>query len=78
MLFQFFFVPLQRQTINNRVMEIKKLTLEIGHTLDEWQEKYGSNEDNWDFPINELLDGTIEPDEDITYWFINGRLYEAK
>lgn len=59
-------------------MEIKKLTLEIGHTLDEWQEKYGSNEDNWDFPINELLDGTIEPDENITYWLINGRLYETK
>ena len=64
---------------NNKIMEIKKLTIEIGHTIEEWENKYGHNEDgeNWDFSIDELLDGTIEPNEDITYWFIGGRLYET-
>jgi hypothetical protein len=55
-------------------MEIRKITLEIGHTLEEWSVKYGENQDCWDFPIDELLDGTIEPDEDKIYWVIDGRV----
>ena len=60
-------------------MEKKRITMELGHTLKEWEEKFMINNDecNWSFPINEFLDGTIEPDESITYWYINGRLFET-
>ena len=59
-------------------MEIRKITLEVGHTIEEWSVKYGENLDCWDFPIDELLDGTIEPNEDMTYWVIDGRVYETE
>ena len=56
---------------------VKRVTLETGHTLEEWNDKYGDSENRWDFPIEELLDGTIEPDEDMVYWVIDNRVYET-
>lgn len=50
---------------------------EIGHTLQEWEEKFGGNPDLWDFPVIELFDQSVEPDEGMLYWFIDGRLYET-
>ena len=38
---------------------------------------YGASYDLWDFPIEELLDGTVEINEDIWYWLIDGRCYET-
>ena len=58
-------------------MPIKRITLETGHTLEEWSEKYGNDENRWDFPIEELLDGAIEPDEEMVYWVIDNRVYET-
>lgn len=55
----------------------KQLHLTFGKTLDEWESIYGWDEDKWDFPIEELLDGTISIDEGIWYWYINGRCYET-
>ena len=50
-----------------------KIIIEYGHTLEELGDQF---EELWDFPYNELFDGTIEPQDNMTYWLINGRLYE--
>lgn len=57
----------------------KTITVETGHTKQEWAVEFGDygNGDCWDFPIEELIDGTVEPDEDIIYWCIDGRMYET-
>ena len=57
---------------------VTTITVEVGHSLEEWQERYGNNDDAWDFPVEEISDGTITPDEDVVYWLINNRLYETK
>ena len=54
----------------------KKLHLKFGHTLAELYKK-NYDENVWDFPFEELVDGTVEINEDIWYWYINGRCYET-
>lgn len=56
----------------------KKLHLELGHTIEEWLQKYGENPNVWDFTLEELLDGTIEINESILYWYANGRCCETE
>ena len=51
---------------------------ETGHTLKEWKSKFGKNTGLWDFPVDEILDGTIEPNGEFLYWLIDGRLYETE
>ena len=56
-------------------------TVQTGHTLDEYESKYGeqyANGDLWDYPYGELFDGTTEPQEGMTYWLIGDRLYETE
>lgn len=53
------------------------LHLVLGKTEDEYLTYYGKSYDLWDVPIEELLDGTIEINQDIWYWLINGRCYET-
>lgn len=58
------------------------INFELGHTLQEWKKRFGNvdpyNEQAlWDVSIEELLDGTLEPQEDTVYWLINGRMYET-
>ncbi len=36
------------------------------------------NDELWDFDYRELFDGSVDPRDDIDYWFINGRLYEVE
>lgn len=65
----------------------KKLHLVLGKTDAEYYAEYsdgaifgtyyGASYDLWDFPIEELLDGTVEINEDIWYWVIDGRCYET-
>lgn len=50
--------------------------IELGHTLKEWEEKEECT-DAWSFPIEELFNGAIEPQEGETYWLIDERLYET-
>ena len=57
--------------------EGKTLHLSLGHTEQEWKEKYGERIDFWSFRFEELIDGTIEPSEDLVYWYIDGRCYET-
>ena len=58
------------------------LHLEVGHTKEEWKHEQAEAAKGlvalWSFPVDELLDGTIEPDVDRIYWLIGGRLYETE
>ena len=51
--------------------------LVLNKTMSEWKRNFESNDNLWNFPIEEILDGTVEPNENIWYWLINGRLYET-
>ena len=54
------------------------LFFEIEHTIKEWEKAINNDFENyWNFPIEELLDGSIEPNKDMIYWLIEGRLYET-
>ena len=55
----------------------QKLHLVLGHTKQEWKKEYGKEEELWDFLLEELLNGAIDIQEDIWYWYINGRCYET-
>ena len=55
-----------------------KLHLVLGKTVKEWDETWGNEEDClWDILFEELLDGTIDINENIWYWYIDGRCYET-
>ena len=58
------------------IVDNKCLHLILGKTQEEWSQAFG-DDDLWDFPIEELLDGTIEINEGIWYFLINGRCYET-
>ena len=53
----------------------KKLHLALYNTFEEWEKLYGG--ECWDILFEELIDGTLEINEDIWYWYINGRCYET-
>lgn len=56
----------------------QNLHLVLGKTVKEWDEKYGNQNDAlWDILFDELIDGTLEINEDIWYWYIAGRCYET-
>ena len=52
--------------------------LELGHTADEWHRLYGENESLWDISLEDFITGAVSPDENISYWYIGGRLYETE
>ena len=54
----------------------KALHLVFGKSREEWERVY-ANPDLWDVPFKELVDGTLEVDEDIWYWYIDGRCFET-
>lgn len=54
--------------------------VEYGHSIGEYLDKFGALSIAgvlWNFPKEELKDGTVEPQEGMTYWEIDGRLYET-
>lgn len=56
-------------------------TIKTGMTLKQYMGKYWKqykNGDLWDFPYQELFDGSVEPQDGMTYWLIGGRLYETE
>lgn len=59
----------------------KRIIIEFGHTLEEYQEKFGQEYEQgnlWDFAVEEVFNGTIEAENlDNVYWLIDGRLYET-
>lgn len=57
-----------------------RYTIEYGHTMEEYNEKFGteySNGELWDFKKIELENGAVEPQEGMVYWEIDGYLYET-
>ena len=60
----------------------KRIVIEFGHTLEEYQEKFGQEYEQgnlWDFAVEEVFNGTIEAENlDNVYWLIDGRLYETE
>lgn len=53
---------------------------ETGHTVEEYMERFGFEYDSgdcWDILVEELEDGTLEPNEDMVYWLIGDRYYET-
>lgn len=55
----------------------KKLHLILGKTKKEILKETGHDDSLWDFPLEELLDGTVEIDEDNRYFYCEGRCYET-
>lgn len=62
----------------------KTMYLELGHNVAEWKKKFDVPEERdcnastyWDFSFEDFLNGAVEINEDITYWYINGRVYET-
>lgn len=62
------------------IVDEQKLNIVFGKTKQEWKRDVESQCDEgdlWDFPIEEMLDGSVEINESIYYWLIDGRLYET-
>lgn len=59
------------------LVQNKKLHIVSNHTLEEWKNQCGDDENLWDFNIDDFLQGAVEPNENIEYWWIDGRLYET-
>ena len=58
------------------IIDGQTLHYEIGHSTNEWEETYGA--DNlWEILLEEFMDGSVEVNEDIVYWYIDGRMYET-
>jgi len=59
----------------------KRIVIEFGHTLEEYQEKFGQEYEQaelWDFSVEEVFNGTIEAENLANvYWLIGDRLYET-
>lgn len=56
----------------------RRMHLVFGKSVDEWARLYGSrNGDLWNVPFEELADGTLDINEGIWYWYIEGRCYET-
>jgi len=59
------------------IVDNKKLHLLLANSLDYSEIETLVDEETWDFLLEELLDGTIEINEDIWYLYENGRCYET-
>lgn len=60
---------------------LEKMNIVKSKTLEEYMAIYGVDYDNgdlWDFAIEDFENGAVEPQEDLVYWEIDGRLYETK
>lgn len=58
----------------------QKLHLLLGVTKKDYMTLYKADYDNgdlWDYPFEELIDGTVDIQEEIYYCFIKGRCYET-
>lgn len=57
---------------------VRETIVETSHTLKEWNEHFKKDDAIlWNFPKEELLDGTVEPQPFMIYWLIGNRLYET-
>ena len=56
----------------------QKLHLVIGKTVREWKQMCGHDDSVWDISFEDLLGGAVEINQDIWYWYIDGRCYETQ
>lgn len=49
-----------------------RIQIELGHTYAEWQKK-AEKEDLWDFSLEDMSNGAVEPRKDIVYWLIQDK-----
>lgn len=60
------------------IVDGKRLHLVFGHLMKDWVSVYSLKSDElWDVKLEELLDGTLEINENIWYWLIGDRCYET-
>ena len=55
--------------------------IEFGHTKEEYISKFKNAYDDgelFDVPIEEVFDGSLEKNNEIMYWYIDGRLFETE
>lgn len=55
----------------------RNLHLILNKSVKEWESQYGGDYNLWDVPLEELLDGTLEINDTIWYYYIDGRCYET-
>lgn len=55
----------------------RNLHLILNKSVKEWESQYGGDYNLWDMPLEELLDGTLEINDTIWYYYIDGRCYET-
>ena len=59
------------------IVEGKHLHLVLGKTTTEWEIACSDSPDLWSIPFEELINGALEINETIWYWYIDGRCYET-
>lgn len=60
--------------MNKIIVNGHTLHYELGRTCEDLENFDGLL---WDFSVDDILTGAIEPDEDMVYWYINERFYET-
>ena len=55
----------------------RNLHLILNKSVKEWESQYGGDCDLWNMPLEELLDGTLDINDTIWYYYIDGRCYET-
>lgn len=59
---------------------INDFHIELGHTIEEYNDLYGKEYENgefWDFSIEDVENGAIEANPNMIYWQIGNRVYET-
>lgn len=57
-----------------------KINIVRGKSIDQYMRRYGKEYEEgtlWDFSIEDMRNGAIEPTEGMVYWLIDDRLYET-
>ena len=55
----------------------RNLHLMLGVSVEEVEAQDGNDNDLWNMPLEEFLDGTLEVNDTIWYYYVNGRCYET-
>lgn len=60
--------------------DLKNFNIVYGKTEEEWLAKYDNELEKttlWSFSLQDVLDGAVELNENMCYWYIDGRFYET-
>lgn len=62
------------------MLDLEKINIVYGKTEEEWLAKYDKELEEttlWSFSLEDVLDGAVELNENMCYWYIDGRFYET-